>query len=74
MSSLNLAVFGDYREIENDQFRERIFRYLHTLRKLTFFDFLYFPLLYSIVTIITVIGTGNYLPKSLILRCFKHDI
>ena len=30
MSMPKLAVFGDYREIENDQFRERIFRYLHT--------------------------------------------
>ena len=68
MTGLKLAVFGDYREIENNQFRERIFRYLHTLGELTLFDFLCFPSIYSIVYIIVVIGTGNYLPNSLILQ------
>jgi len=35
---LKLAVFGNYREIEIVEFQERIFRYVHALRKLTFFD------------------------------------
>ena len=68
ISSLKLAVFGDYQEMENDQFRERIFRYLHSLGELTFFDFLCFSSIYSIVDIIPVIGTGNYLSNSLILQ------
>ena len=73
MSSLNLAVFGDYREIENDQFRERIFRYLHSLGELTFFDFLCFSSIYSIVDIIVLIGMGKNMSESLILKGFKHD-
>jgi len=60
-----LAVFGNYREIENDRFRERIFRYLHVLGELTFFDFRCFSSIYSIVYIIAVIGTGNYLSRVL---------
>ena len=59
MSSLKLAVFGDYREIENDQFRERIFRYLHTLGELMFFDFLCFSSIYSKVNIIACYRNGN---------------
>ena len=65
---LKLAVFGDYREIEIVEFQERIFKYLHALGKLTFFDFLYFSSIYSIVDIIAVIGTGTDLPKDLILQ------
>ena len=73
MSGLKLAVFGDYREFENDQFRERIFRYLHSLGELTFFDFLRFSSICSIVDIIVLIGMGKNMSESLILHGFKHD-
>jgi len=73
MSSLKLAVFGDYREIEKDQIRKRIFKHLQTLGELTFFDFLCFSSIYSIVNIIAVIGMGKNTSESLILQVFKHD-